>query len=263
MDPTRFDALARVLSAPDSRRRVLGLLAAVPVLGGLVLLDPDDAEAKRKRRRHTRERDHDPDLDAEKKKKKKKKKKKCTPDAVTQTCAGRCGAVSNNCQQAVDCGPCTCDPACPACQICDEETGQCVADPGQAGDACGSAGQVCFGNSCCTPISTCPAGACGVISDGCGSTIDCGACAPQTCKTGTCGENGTCSYANEPNGQPGTNCATTFCCNGACCGLPYPICSASGGCCRPERGIETCFGGKCGNVINNCGQTVNCGACAP
>lgn len=44
-------------------------------------------------------------------KKKKKKKKKpqppCTPVAASQTCAGKCGSVTNNCQQQVTCSPCS------------------------------------------------------------------------------------------------------------------------------------------------------------
>ncbi|MFT4039373.1 MAG: hypothetical protein QM692_14390 [Thermomicrobiales bacterium] len=54
------------------------------------------------------------DLVAKKKKKKKKKKKQepqpapggCTPDVTSSTCANRCGAQTNNCGQAVDCGAC-------------------------------------------------------------------------------------------------------------------------------------------------------------
>jgi sugar lactone lactonase YvrE len=47
--------------------------------------------------------------DAKKKKKKKKKKPaSCTPRSEAQTCAGgKCGSVSNNCGQQVDCGACT------------------------------------------------------------------------------------------------------------------------------------------------------------
>lgn len=32
--------------------------------------------------------------------------------------------------------------------------------------------------------------------------------------------------------------------------------------CTPHAQATTCAGGKCGNVTNNCGQQVNCGACA-
>ena len=52
-------------------------------------------------------------VDAKKKKKKKKKKPTtpppttCKPDAAATTCAGKCGSVSNNCQQQVNCGACT------------------------------------------------------------------------------------------------------------------------------------------------------------
>jgi hypothetical protein len=46
MDGFHFDALARVLSIADSRRRVLMNLATVPTLGGLAgILTPDEAPA--------------------------------------------------------------------------------------------------------------------------------------------------------------------------------------------------------------------------
>jgi hypothetical protein len=82
----------------------------------------------------------------------------------------------------------------------------------------------------CTP-ATCQAGECGTKSDGCGGTLDCGACCtPATCQAGECG--------SKPNGCGGTlNC-------GACS-------------CTPA----TCQAGECGTRSNGCGGTLNCGAC--
>ncbi|MFN8663152.1 MAG: hypothetical protein U0075_14790 [Thermomicrobiales bacterium] len=52
MDARHFDALTRVLSTPDSRRRLLALLATLPLLGeALALFAPEDAAAKERRRR--------------------------------------------------------------------------------------------------------------------------------------------------------------------------------------------------------------------
>jgi hypothetical protein len=57
MDDRRFDALSRALGAAASRRGLLRLLAAVPVLGGLApLLDPDDTDGQG--RRHRRKKLH-------------------------------------------------------------------------------------------------------------------------------------------------------------------------------------------------------------
>jgi hypothetical protein len=99
MDARHFDVVVRALSMSGSRRRLAALFMTVPVAGGLRdLLAPAQTAAKRH----------------------KKKKKKptptptpaCKPDPVAQICAGRCGVVSNNCQQLVDCGSCICDVRC-------------------------------------------------------------------------------------------------------------------------------------------------------
>ena len=56
MDPVRFDRIAKSLSSPETRRRVFGVLAAVPVVGGLLdILSPEETEAAgRRKRRKTR-----------------------------------------------------------------------------------------------------------------------------------------------------------------------------------------------------------------
>lgn len=69
MDPTRFDRLSRALATHSQRRRVLGLLAALPLAGALGgLLGPEGADGqgsgagvgggggrRHRRRRHTRD----------------------------------------------------------------------------------------------------------------------------------------------------------------------------------------------------------------
>jgi hypothetical protein len=55
MDFRHFDALSRALSGADSRRRILGVLGALPVAGALFR---DEADArKRDRNRDRKERD--------------------------------------------------------------------------------------------------------------------------------------------------------------------------------------------------------------
>src|SRR4051812_45902017 len=145
MDPIRVDRLSRALAAHGPRRGVLGLLTAVSVVGGLLaLLTPEETEAggrrKRRKTRNTRRSgDHKENRTGKHKGKRKGKKKTppCTPDSVAQTCANTCGSVTNNCQQAVNCGSCACTPSCAACFTCQEgpnTPGACVVDPDQVGD---------------------------------------------------------------------------------------------------------------------------------
>jgi hypothetical protein len=112
MDRHGFDALARSLAAPGSRR---GLLAAAASLLGL---------------------GQGADLDAKRKQKASKKKGKgCKPKPRDVVCAGRCGPTGNTCGKWVDCGPC----------------GGCAADSGDDGKACAADGGgdgVCAGGVC-------------------------------------------------------------------------------------------------------------------
>ncbi|MDQ2653153.1 MAG: hypothetical protein M3Z20_08915, partial [Chloroflexota bacterium] len=122
MEPKRFDHLSRALVAHGPRRSVLGLLTAVPVVGGLLgILTPEETEGKgRRKRRKTRNKRRSGDDKKNRKGKGKKKKLQCTPESVTQTCANTCGSVTNSCQQPVDCGACTCTPACADCFTCQD-----------------------------------------------------------------------------------------------------------------------------------------------
>src|SRR5918996_1311582 len=113
MDGRHFDALTRTLTEAGSRRGLLGLLAALPVLGGLfALLDRDEVDAKGRRKRRKKRHKHG------KGRHRGKKQPKCKPKSTAQTCAGKCGPVKNNCKQTVDCGPCACDPPCGPCEAC-------------------------------------------------------------------------------------------------------------------------------------------------
>lgn len=205
MDARHFDALARALTESGTRRSLLGLLSTLPVLGGfLAWLGASDTEAKdRRRRRKTRHKKRH-----NKGKNRKKSNKKCKAEEQSTTCAGRCGSVTNNCQQTVNCGPCTCEPACQQGSAPDCVNLQCVCAANQdvacqAGETCCTAG--CFNlatnplhcGACgfdCAQGLTCQGGQCGVAcgSDFCvsGSEI-CfeGAC--HTCDVAC--EGGTCS----------------------------------------------------------------------
>lgn len=235
MDGRHFDSLTRALTELESRRRLLAVLATLPMLGSLFgLLNLEDAEAKdrRRRRKARHRRRHNPGK--HKGKGKRKHKRPCVPDSTAQTCAGRCGQAINNCQQSVDCGPCACDPACGACLVCDTTSRACVVDASRVGQACGSTGQICGSNGACACTnSTCPA---------------CGNC-----------ENGQCR--NTCTDQRAPDCVNDQCvCTGAgnaVCSLSRPACCPDG-CQDLENGPQNC--GSCGNVCD-AGQVCRDGVC--
>ena len=196
----------------------------------------------------------------------------CTPQSKETTCNGKCGYVTNNCGQQVNCGDCavktcqngTCGDThtCNYTPVTNGQPGPNCPAPGKCcnGTTCCTSSQVCTGNGCCTPISICPANACGNVPNGCGGTINCGTCPVETCKSASCTEN-ICVYSNQTNGQPGNNCASPRkCCNGTCCATGQ-ICNTAAtppACCTP---ISICPANACGSISNGCGGTINCGDC--
>lgn len=235
MDASRFDALARALSAVDSRRKLLASLVTAPLLG-VLLPTPDDTDARPRRHRAQRRHDTHQGLAAEKKKRKKKHKKPkptptCQPDSTAQTCAGKCGSVTNTCGQAVNCGSCTCTPGCEPCYTCQErgpnERGVCVIDPDREGKPCGSGGQVCQQDGSCACEPACTGKTCG--PDGCGGS--CGACdAGQACTTeGVCCTPTTCARIDQEMCQTPDDCG--------------------------DYGI-------CGTFPDGCGGEIDCGGCS-
>ena len=120
----------------------------------------------------------------------------------------------------------------------------------------------CPGGSCCTP-KTCAAGDCGRIDAGCGSSIDCGACAMGTCTQNRCG----CSPATCPAGACGTlpdGCGGLITC--AMCPTSQ---TCGGGDAGPNRcGVGACVPRTacpapldCGVVPDGCNSVVSCGTC--
>ena len=210
MDIDRLDHLARSLAATGSRRRLLGLLGAVPVLGGLLdSLDPDDAGAKERRRR--RKQRH------KRRKHPGSRKKGCTPKSTAQVCAGRCGPVTNRetCGKTVDCGSCACTEQCGVCLTCQEgpnTPGMCVADDAQRGQPCGSPGQVCQADGTCA----CEAGSC----PGCGTCLGDGTCQPCA----GCCDGDTCLPGNTMKACGAAGAACDVCTEGS------ELCNAAGVC---------------------------------
>lgn len=233
MDDRRFDALARALVA-GSRRRVLGLLAAVPLLGGLAGLLTEDAAARDRRRGK--------DLQQERKRKgKKKRKKRCKPKGKGKVCAGTCGPVRNKqtCRKTVDCGPCLCDPPCTGCTTCDAATQTCVSQ-------CAASDTCCDGACIDTQSDDANCGACGAACDASEACCD-GACIDPQTNADHCG---TCGNACE---------AGEGCCSGGCADLQTDAanCGACGNAC--DAG-EICVAGSCQACNVTCtGSAADCG----
>jgi hypothetical protein len=102
-------------------------------------------------------------------------------------------------------------------------------------------------------------------------------CGPDGCKAhcGKCAAGATCSRQGkcicQPACGPGFTCsAKGVCqcigkkiCSGVCCARGQ-VCNAANTCCTPEGREATCTdhrGKLCGQRLNNCDQTVNCGGC--
>ena len=91
MKKKQFDGLTRALAGMNSRRSVLGLAAALPIVGGLfATFDLEDAAARTHRKRAKSRHHDDRQRDVSAAKKRKKRKKKCKPQPTATTCAGKC-----------------------------------------------------------------------------------------------------------------------------------------------------------------------------
>ena len=280
MEPNRFDHLSRALAAHSPRRGVFGLLTAVALVGGsLGLLTPEETEAAGRRKRRKKAHKHGKG----RRRKHRNRKPRCTAESVAQTCANTCGSVTNNCQQAVDCGSCACTPACDVCFTCQDgpnTPGTCVADAAQVGDACGNAGQVCQGDgSCACDAASCPS------CKTCGGDGQCAACADccdgsGVCQDGdtntACGSSGTCAVCTGQEQCQGQTCVCMPDCAGRDCGAngcdgSCRSCTAPSTCGGGNPGVpgvcgctpNTCAaqGGACGTIPDGCGGTLDCGSC--
>ncbi len=211
MDDLHFDALTRGLAAPDTRRRVLSGLAALPVLGGLFgILDADDAQAgggRRKRRKKRHKHGKGRRRTNSRGKHKPKPPSVCVPD-----CTGK------SCGDADGCGG-TCTNGCAAGLVCAD--GRCIAAPGTCAagaGACGTSGVFVACNAparCQCQVTTEGQTAClrslglpgaGGSCGGCGDSAECGALFPDV---------------------PGVVCvAGPHCCGGASRGFCMAPCDA-------------------------------------
>jgi hypothetical protein len=161
MDVARFDRLTRALTEAGTRRGMLGLLATLPVLGSLfALLDRDDVDAQGRRKRRKKRHKHG-------KGRRRKHHKHCKAKSKAETCAGKCGQVTNNCKKTVDCGSCSCDSSKCANGCCDAR-GQCQVDNNLF---CGTGGVAC--SAACPTSQVCSGGVCTDCSTACGGCEYC------------------------------------------------------------------------------------------
>jgi hypothetical protein len=233
--------------------------------------------------------------------KKKHPDKGCKAESHAATCDGQCGTVKNNCKKAVDCGSCACDPPCEICQTCQGEPGECLQDApgtpcGDPGQVCQGDGSCACEATSCPRCTTCGgdgacegcAGCCdanGVCNNGttdtaCGSNGACDECTGQKqcqnrqcvcvpdCDGKMCGPDGCgdhCGSGCPPNATCTNDGTAGVCdfrkCDDTCCGQANAICHASTGDCCVAESVEQICNGQCGDFVNNCGISVDCGSC--
>ena len=192
MDDRHFDRLTRLLATPESRRRMLGSLAALPVVGGLLdVLDPDEVGARRRGRRRKTQHQHG------KGRRRKRHKRKCRAEPIAQTCNAECGSVLNNCKKMVDCGSCAAGLVCAA--------GRCIPGPGTC--AAGA-------NSCNNP----------------GGAIGCNAPAMCQCQSTAEGQTACVSSFGLPGSGCGS-CASSADCVALFPDIPGVVCGVGPLCC--------------------------------
>ena len=246
----------------------------------------------------------------------------CGTCTAPETCGGGVGTPHSVCGGNAGCVPLTACPSTMNCGVIGDGCGgavYCAPDGGAcpSGELCGGGGQpnVCGaknilsdgavidgGLSVCVPLTQAQACSdvgknCGVVSDGCSGSYDCGACtAPQTCggggdagAYGVCGGNSGCVpltacpagmncgyYADGCGGVltcsvDGGTCPSDESCGGG--GQPN-VCGAlnvlpdggliDGGLniCTPIAQPVACSGIGCGETGDGCGDIYVCGTCS-
>lgn len=173
MDAPSFDAATQRLSHLMSRRRGLGLLAALGLGASLSAEDVHGKKRKKKRNKNKNKNKNDNTPQPP---------PACVPESQATTCGGRCGSWKNNCGKTVACSQCpggqkcssngscmntaACDNAnnCPGVCQCSfpntEGDKACIENllvPGCPTDTCESTADCPTGFSCLTcPFSTSP-----------------------------------------------------------------------------------------------------------
>jgi hypothetical protein len=164
----------------------------------------------------------------------------CVPQSTAMLCGtNNCGSLINNCMQTVVCG--------------------------NNGGACASAAQACVNNRCCDTMDTVCNGRCGMVTNACGQTFDCGGCAAGShCDSGlhSCCTDPSTACGAQPCGTIMNSCGQTVQCGnaGACADSTNYTCM-SDACCKTAA--FACSGvPACHNVDDGCGNSYTCGSCS-
>lgn len=206
---TRFDRLARSLTAARTRRETLVVLAG----GSLGLLSLSDAAAKRRKRKR------------KKGKGKGKPKDQCAAERV---CADDCCDDGEVCQESAICCPAErvcAETCCDDGQVCQDGTTCCTEDVAafceSRGVSCGTHFGPCGRNvNCgdCPSGSICPAGACcRDLGRSCGPSAGGAECCSGRCGPTDSTGNYTCRFVDcVATGSPCRSTSSTECCEGTC-----------------------------------------------
>ncbi|WP_168210824.1 putative metal-binding motif-containing protein [Persicimonas caeni] len=206
----------------------------------------------------------------------------CYTGAQGTAGVGLCQQGTKTCDGAGAWGECQ-NEVTPVTEVCDDGSdNDCdgltdCEDDDCAAQTCGSGGQVCHNDVCCTPQSdqdfcSNQSAQCGLSSgtDNCGvqrTDIDCGGCpGGSSCANNTCQEDpNKCGDGNDNDGDGLTDCEDDDCAAESC-GGSGAICFQQS-CCTPEDDATLCSnqGAQCGtiSVTDSCGQTrtIDCGGC--
>lgn len=229
--------------------------------------------------------------------------------------AKECGVIADGCGDSIECPDCTAPETCGGGGIpsecggdkgcvpktCDELGATC----GSQSDGCGgivecwttraktcAVGEQCIDGTCTDPTDPCEKltcadyakdkGLCGLVSDACNGTIDCGfecatnelcgaqepgkcgtaVCDPMDCTEARTGKpEGYCGFVADGCGGEVPNCKTTCTGNNTCGGGGEPdVCGHGTTVCVPTVTKADC-GLTCGPIGDGCGGTVDCGGC--
>jgi hypothetical protein len=287
MDPSRFDSFARVLAGTPTRRGALaGLLAALNFAA-----TDGDADAKPESPGNGGSRDGGKGHGRNRGNghgngngRNRKGQRGCDSKPTAAVCRGACGPLQDNCGRRIDCPPCTCGDACPACQVRNPRTDLCAADPTPDGACCAGGAGVCAAGVCglcanngrcnggvctCTPLTECPADAqCGTIANGCGGELNRGSCANPTpiCADNVCAACTTSDQCASGDLCDRGSCVTGSgtCAAGANACLAFESCNGNPDCfCLPARaGATRCaryYQEGANGFLRPCAADADCG----
>jgi hypothetical protein len=168
----------------------------------------------------------------------------CGPCADTRGCKVNGDCVDLVCSAGFICQKATCGDGVLNGKETDEDCGSSAS--GTESPACGGCAltKKCAVNADCLGAN-CTAGVCSPscsdgMKDQSETDVDCGGICAAKNPPSKCADNKTCSVAGDCNGND---------------------CTAANKCCTPGAMGTTCAG-KCGMVVDGCGNPVNCGGCA-